>query len=214
MMEGEEAGRDEEALASPPLPAPPPTDFTLASPPPPLPCSEAAESSPDNSLSRRSVLGGGDRSVSVASSRVRHLPEPGQTLVPEREPVRFDLDGLDTGAVKVSLLLMLAISVAILILAEEAMALEGLLKMLDAELWRWKNFPLTLPDPIIQGKADTLGAGPGKSLKLDDLFIVPDFDELEAVAAGPEGEEVRRLDEEQLEALRRTGEFEVRNNAR
>ncbi len=88
------------------------------------------------------------------------------------------------------------------------MALEGVLKLMDAEVWRWKNFPITLPDPIIQGKADTLGGGAGKSLKVNDLFIVPDFDELKTVATGPGGE-VRRLDEEQLDELRRTGQFEV-----
>ncbi len=36
--------------------------------------------------------------------------------------------------------------------SEEAIALEGVLKLMDSEVWRWKNFPLNLPDPIIQGK--------------------------------------------------------------
>ncbi len=53
-----------------------------------------------------------------------------------------------------------------------------------------------------------MGGGGGKSLKVNDLFIVPDFDELKSVAAGPGGEP-RMLNEDQLDQLRRTGQFEV-----
>ncbi len=112
-MEDEEAaGRDEEegplSPLSPPLPAPPPDSFATS------PGSGQYQqhqhqhfSSPDNSLSRRSVVGAGgeDDGGSVASSRVRHLPEPGQTQVPEREAVRFDMDMLETGQCQVNAVL-------------------------------------------------------------------------------------------------------------
>ncbi len=201
MDETEEACRDEDAAAeelpapatalsplsplSPPLPAPPDTfGYPVVTSPDPDP-PPRSECSPDNNtVSRRSVEG----SSSVASSRIRHLPEPGQTMVPEREPLTFDVERLST---------------------EECMAMEGLLQLLDNQLWHWKNFPINLPDPIIQAKADTLGPGAGaRSLKVNDLFVVPDFDELKAVAMGPSGE-IRRLSEDQLDALRDTGEFEV-----
>lgn len=47
-----------------------------------------------------------------------------------------------------------------------------------------------------------------KTINIRDLFIEPNFHELEAVATDSKGEQ-KKLNHAQLESIRRTGEFQV-----
>lgn len=76
-------------------------------------------------------------------------------------------------------------------------------------LYRWKNFPINLPSPIdceefiLESTSETnLNSKP--KLNLKDLFILPPFDELDAVASDNNGES-KKLSEHQMNSLRKTG---------
>nr|XP_024217346.1 uncharacterized protein LOC106677266 isoform X2 [Halyomorpha halys] len=141
----------------------------------------------------------------------RPAPYPYDTSLPEKEPLKFDVQL--KGA------------------PEEIVQLVQNIKQVGEQfLYHWKTFPIILPSPVnaldpngpISSSADipyiTGGAGEGSSTlgrrcgsrpnSLRDLFVTPSFDELDAVAIDTSGEP-RRLTAKQLEALRERGEFEV-----
>lgn len=72
-------------------------------------------------------------------------------------------------------------------------------------LFRWKSFPITLPPPVAvvnDGDLETQ-----KPLNID-VFVVPSFDELDAVALDVKSEP-RSLSPNQLQSVKERGEFEV-----
>lgn len=77
-------------------------------------------------------------------------------------------------------------------------------------LYRWKHFPISLPPAIDCKEFISLGESTscetnGKpKLNLKDLFILPPFDELDAVASDNNGES-KKLSEPQMSSLRKTG---------
>jgi hypothetical protein len=108
--------------------------------------------------------------------------------------------------------------------AEYLEPLRGVLRVVGEELWHWKRFPIVLPEPVTQSNGSrrchdvleidftfagrmTLG-GQKKTLRLEDLFIQPDFNEVKAIAVDANGDP-RKLNGDQLASLRRTGEFAV-----
>ena len=97
--------------------------------------------------------------------------------------------------------------------AEMLTALQPLLELARRELWHWKTFPIILPAPITvqtdpnSGSSNTSLARK-KTINIRDLFIEPNFHELEAVATDSKGEP-KKLNGAQLESIRLTGEFQV-----
>ena len=103
-------------------------------------------------------------------------------------------------------------------------AMTPLLDLSRSVLWHWKTFPIILPPPITlqadqnQGqqkivnsncKINVLGSMcRKKTINIRDLFIEPNFNELEAVSTDSKGGP-KKLNQAQLESLRRTGEFQV-----
>jgi hypothetical protein len=70
-------------------------------------------------------------------------------------------------------------------------------------LYHWRTFPIVLPPSLsscTEGE-DTLAR---KKYHLKDLFVAPNFDELDAVAVDSKGEP-RRLTNKQLESIRERG---------
>lgn len=140
----------------------------------------------------------------------RPAPYSYETPVPEKEPLKFDVQL--KGA------------------PEEIVQLVHNIKQVGEQfLYHWKTFPIVLPSPVnavdpngpLSTSADipfitaggegssTLGRRCGsRPTSLRDLFVTPSFDELDAVAIDTSGEP-RRLTGKQLEALREKGEFEV-----
>ena len=60
--------------------------------------------------------------------------------------------------------------------------------------------------------AGNSSAAKKKTINIRDLFIEPNFNELEVVASDSKGEP-KKLSHAQLESLRRTGEFQVNMKA-
>nr|XP_045593779.1 uncharacterized protein LOC123755315 isoform X1 [Procambarus clarkii] len=143
---------------------------------------------------------------------------------------------------------------------DTAALLDQIKQVAEDVLYHWKTFPLHLPPPVAvhhdptsttsSGNFGVVGVGNGgaglgtggssaaggggraKPLALREVFVVPSFDELDAVAVDSKGDprrlsnhhlhsirekglhrdsqgKRRRLNEYQLETLRRSGEFEV-----
>ncbi|KAG7173436.1 hypothetical protein Hamer_G023461, partial [Homarus americanus] len=141
---------------------------------------------------------------------------------------------------------------------DTAALLDQIKQVAEDVLYHWRTFPLHLPPPVAvqhdsassgnfvgvgnggTGLGTGGGGGPGgggggvraKPLVLRDVFVVPSFDELDAVAVDSKGDprrlsnhhlhsirekglhrdsqgKRRRLNDYQLETLRRSGEFEV-----
>ncbi|KAH9503994.1 hypothetical protein Btru_067508 [Bulinus truncatus] len=84
-------------------------------------------------------------------------------------------------------------------------------KLAESLLFHWKTFPIILPDSITQKRVDEVVAGgvdnPGV-VQFKDLFIAPIFDELEVVATDENGK-LKKLRDDQLNMIRKKGEFEV-----
>ncbi|XP_071521204.1 uncharacterized protein [Panulirus ornatus] len=137
--------------------------------------------------------------------------------------------------------------------ADTAALVDQIKQVAEDVLYHWKTFPLHLPPPVAVQNDPTstassgnfgvgmgnggggMGTGAGgraKPLVLRDAFVVPSFDELDAVAVDSKGDprrlsnhhlhsirekglhrdsqgKRRRLNDYQLETLRRSGEFEV-----
>ena len=76
-------------------------------------------------------------------------------------------------------------------------------------MWRWKTFPIVLPQPIMMQNDANLGSGSKKKpIGIKDLFTAPNFNELEAVATDSKGKP-KKLSHEQIESIHRSGEFSV-----
>ena len=58
-------------------------------------------------------------------------------------------------------------------------------------------------------KGTTASSMKKKTLNLKDLFVEPNFDESKTIALNSKGR-LKRLSKEQLDSIRKTGEFEVR----
>jgi hypothetical protein len=77
-------------------------------------------------------------------------------------------------------------------------------------LYRWKHFPINLPSPIdcqefiLESTSEQTNLNSKPKLNLKDLFILPPFDELDAVASDNNGES-KKLSEHQMTSLRKTG---------
>lgn len=79
-------------------------------------------------------------------------------------------------------------------------------------LWHWKTFPIVLPPPIetkLEPAAGSSATLRKKAISRTDLFIEPNFDEMRSIAFTSTGER-KKLTKDQLESVRRSGEFEVR----
>lgn len=92
-------------------------------------------------------------------------------------------------------------------------AMMPLLELARSELWHWKIFPIILPKPITVQTDQTNGSASTsmskkKTIKIRDLFVEPDFHELDAVATDSKGEP-KKLNQAQLECIQRIGEFQV-----
>jgi hypothetical protein len=91
-------------------------------------------------------------------------------------------------------------------------AMRPLLDLAHASLWHWKTFPIILPSPItVQDSASSVATTSmtrKKTINIRDLFVEPNFNELEAVATDSRGEP-RQLSQAQLESIRQTGQFQV-----
>ncbi|XP_059139647.1 uncharacterized protein LOC131927817 [Physella acuta] len=87
---------------------------------------------------------------------------------------------------------------------------DSIKKLAESLLFHWKTFPIILPDSITEKRANEgLGDEPYIGVvQFKDLFIAPTFDELEAVATDENGK-LKKLQEDQLNMIRKMGEFEV-----
>lgn len=89
--------------------------------------------------------------------------------------------------------------------------MKPVLDLAHSLLWHWKTFPIVLPDPIehkIDPAAGHTSTMRKKTLTRQELFCEPNFDELKAIALDSHGRQ-KFLSGEQLESIRKTGEFEV-----
>ena len=77
--------------------------------------------------------------------------------------------------------------------------MKPILEISKKHMWRWKTFPLVLPQPIISKT---------NNFSVKDLFIAPQLNELEAVATNTKGKP-KKLNHEQIKSIHRTGEFSV-----
>ena len=117
-------------------------------------------------------------------------------------------------------------------------AMKPLLDLSRTVLWHWKTFPIILPPPITAQSDQTQGEHSilytnwsclafllyniskssicsgntsmtrKKTINIRDLFIEPNFNELEAVSTDSKGAP-KKLNHSQLESLRSSGEFQV-----
>jgi hypothetical protein len=78
-------------------------------------------------------------------------------------------------------------------------------------LYHWKTFPIVLPPGLFMCAAPTVASGEDSLARkkqqpchLRDMFVAPNFDELDAVAVDNKGEP-RRLTNKQLESIRERG---------
>lgn len=74
-------------------------------------------------------------------------------------------------------------------------------------LYHWRTFPIVLPGPLATVCNDQVedSCGPRRrKYHLKDLFVAPNFDELDAVAVDIKGEPTR-LTNKQLESIREKG---------
>ena len=116
--------------------------------------------------------------------------------------------------------------------------MKPLLDLSRTVLWHWKTFPIILPPPITVQSDQTQGEHiviifiywytwyflrcelqsttcsgntsmtRKKTINIRDLFIEPNFNELEAVSTDSKGAP-KKLNHSQLESLRSSGEFQV-----
>ena len=130
------------------------------------------------------------RKISDADLYGFNKPREVEDMKPEKEPLLINDDSIPQ---------------------EMMPAMTPLLEMSRNILWHWKTFPIILPPPITL-QADQHGSTTSmarkKTLNIRDLFIEPNFNELEAVATDSKGEP-KKLSSGQLEMIRRSGEFQV-----
>ena len=74
-------------------------------------------------------------------------------------------------------------------------------------MYTWKKIPITFPDSI-SGLTDPNNQISKDHKILNNLFILPTFDELDEIAIDQNGR-TKRLSKEQLESIKKSGEFEV-----
>ena len=94
---------------------------------------------------------------------------------------------------------------------EMVAAMQPLLQLARSSLWHWRTFPIILPTPITvqdTSSTSTTSMTRKKTINIRDLFVEPNFHELEAVATDTKGEP-RKLGQGQLESIRQGGEFQV-----
>jgi len=130
------------------------------------------------------------RKVSDAAIYGFNRPREMEEMKPEKEPLKID-DGS--------------------IPPEMMSAMKPLLDLSRQVLWHWKTFPIILPQPITvqtDPNSGTTSMARKKTINIRDLFVEPNFHELEAVATDSKGEP-KKLNHAQLESIRRTGEFQV-----
>ncbi|KAL7033342.1 hypothetical protein ACKWTF_007549 [Chironomus riparius] len=128
------------------------------------------------------------------------LTRPNSLLGPEKEPIKFQINIVGAPV-------------------EVEQLIEHIKNVASQFLYHWKTFPLNLPQPIstatistssngtttVQANASNVGTNrKSKGINLRDLFIMPPFDELDAVAADNNGEP-RRLTNSQLKSLKERG---------
>jgi len=128
------------------------------------------------------------------------------SMKPEREIIRIDITGINP---------------------EVRDTMVPLLELTETKLWKWKTFPIILPEPLtLQPESEESEEEPSgseqsepqedegnsnsrrKTINIRDLFIEPNFHELDAVSTDSKGEP-KKLNQSQLESVRMTGEFEV-----
>ncbi|XP_064624711.1 uncharacterized protein LOC135486100 isoform X2 [Lineus longissimus] len=107
----------------------------------------------------------------------------------EREPLKFDIkpDGLPP---------------------EMGDMLKKIKEVAEMMLYHWRSFPITLPPSVVQARQVAGDRELNDRLTFSDLFVAPNFDELEEVAMDANGEP-KKLSEKQLEDVKTYGEFEV-----
>lgn len=109
---------------------------------------------------------------------------------PQKEPLKFDLDTS-----------LLSPDVAELVL--------GIQKIAENNLFRWKTFPLNLPQPIaVQDVSEASASTRRKPFAVENLFNIPTWDDLELVSIDVHGE-VKHLNSKQLDSIRQLGTFTV-----
>jgi len=110
-----------------------------------------------------------------------------RSMKPEREALKIDSSGIKP---------------------EDVEMISPLLESARKKLWRWKTFPIVLPESNTLKSASGESDEDKKTISFRDPLILPDFDELDEVSMDSEGNQ-RRLDDSQLESIWKTGEFEV-----
>lgn len=83
--------------------------------------------------------------------------------------------------------------------------IENIKEVASHFLFKWKSFPLTLPAPISPGLLG-LDVNDRRVLaELKDSFILPPFDELDALACDDLNGESKKLSDQQLNSIRNSG---------
>lgn len=81
----------------------------------------------------------------------------------------------------------------------ERTSLEHLIRIIEGNMTKWKQFPLTLPDTLFDRNT---------TIRFADFFQIPDNKELEALAKDELGR-LRKLRSEEIESIRECGHFTV-----
>lgn len=83
--------------------------------------------------------------------------------------------------------------------------IENIKEVASHFLFKWKSFPLNMPPPISPILLGLEANDRRVSIDLKDSFILPPFDELDALACDDTNGESKKLSEDQLYSIRDSG---------